>query len=453
MSDVTSYTISETMENIQDQEAQENQEITQEERDSKRSRDTRKATNALLVMDKTEVAETMIKDKEAYHEWMRLKHAKILNEGRFLTASDGIVYNMGNLPHVFRRQIEHLPEKEQKKFLILKDVYQKTLTKANGMKMKAFAYQVGRSRVREADQEEKFTQNVLYPRKAELIELFGRMFSVKEVHKIVVEEWKLPVSLRAVYVFRTRYIDDITQRIDKFKAEFSDIRLGVKRGRLEELVYLYLSMKEKYEQTQTTFIHKSLLANLEQIRKEVEGDSLRVVGNLELKIEADINQHLKQEVFKSVNINQIIIGRVASRIGVSSAKLIQTLTESFYSSISGIVRPVDEEFLENMEYPSAVPYDFTAIEKIVKGNEEREQEFKKKEKARNEEFSRMSEGMDLKAKLMLLVSAEKKIADEKTTIVEKSMLMNELKGTSGVDRVTPKLLKKKFVPKKKHTKK
>jgi hypothetical protein len=58
--------------------------------------------------------------------------------------------------------------------------------------------------------------------------------------------------------------------IEKFKLSHVDMRLGVKRSRLEELTYLYGLQKEKFEETKRNDNYNLLLRTLEQIRKEAK---------------------------------------------------------------------------------------------------------------------------------------------------------------------------------------
>jgi len=313
------------------------------------------------MVDKSTINDTAIVDKEAWLEWQRLKNSKTLNENKMLEASDGMIVNLGWLPPTLFKKIAHLPEAEQKQIKARKNVYQKTLTRANGMKMAAYGNAFNRINLKE---ERGSQHSILWTRKEEVIELFGRMFTPEEVHKIVVEEWKLPCSLKVVINFRDKYLDTITDRINNFKREFSDIRLGIKRGRLEELVYLYTVMKEKFSANKGVYEHRALITNLEQIRKEVEGDKILFDGNLNVSLEANVNLHLQQEILRSVNINQIIIGRVAARMRMHPERIIKALLDSYYAKLTGIVQPAEEAEYETVEYPSNLPYDFTEIERV-----------------------------------------------------------------------------------------
>lgn len=113
--------------------------------------------------------------------------------------------------------------------------------------------------------------------RVEMIELFSRMFTVSEVHKIINEEWKVPYSLTSVVRFKQVNIEEITRRRNIYINDISKLRLVHKRARLEELMELYDITKEK------GWVETGIKV-LDQINKEVEKQQLEVIYSGEVNI-------------------------------------------------------------------------------------------------------------------------------------------------------------------------
>ena len=71
-------------------------------------------------------------------------------------------------------------------------------------------------------------------------------------------------------------------------------------------------------------------------------------------------------MYKTINLKEIILGRIAARMNFSPMKLVASLHNSYYAKFIGISGEFDET--ATMNYPSMVNYDFTKIEKQAKYN-------------------------------------------------------------------------------------
>lgn len=304
-------------------------------------------------------------DKEAYKEYLKLSVNPILTTKKIHICSDYTEVNLALFPHLITKMIEHLPVEEQNNILTKKQIYYKLQNKLTAVKRKAFGKAQGGANA-------KGTNSLLSDRRTELVELFGRMFNVDEILKIVNKEWGIPVSKDTVKRFRTDNKEEIEKRIEIFKASYSDIRLGVKRSRLEELVYLYGRQKDKYIESNAREDYKLLLSTLDHIRKEAEGDRLTINGKVDVSYEANVHMHLREEVYKSLNLKEIILGRVAARMGISPVKLIYSLNNSFYSKFSNVLGTFDEDAANSTEvvYPSQMNYDFERIKREAQKRDE-----------------------------------------------------------------------------------
>ena len=102
---------------------------------------------------------------------------------------------------------------------------------------------------------------------------------------------------------------------------------------------------------------------LQDIRKEIEGDKIIIEGNFDINIEGAVNDHLQNEVLKNISIRDLIIGRVAARVGSNPALLVYYLTRSYYKRFSGTIGPIEDAEYESIQYPNDAGYDFQMIEK------------------------------------------------------------------------------------------
>ncbi len=301
-----------------------------------------------------------VKDKKAYIKYKKLERHELLNEKKFFESSDGSTINIGWLTHFLKKKIEHLPKDEIEEILSKKDIYSKVNNNATVQKRKAYGFTQGRAKKGEK------SSSLLELRRPEIIEYFGRMFTAKEVLKMINTDWGIKFnSLPKLGEFRKKYAKEIQERVEVFKASHSDIRLGVKRSRLEELTYMFGQQKDKWKERGSNESYKLLLQTIESIRKEAEGDRLTIDGKIDISYEGDIQKHLREEVFKTLNLKEVILGRVAARMNIDPIRLIHSLNNSFYSKFSNVLGDFDPEEAANANliYPSQMNYDFERIGK------------------------------------------------------------------------------------------
>ena len=104
-----------------------------------------------------------------------------------------------------------------------------------------------------------------------------------------------------------------------------------------------------------------MLRTLEQIRKEAEGDTININSALDINIELTIQTQLQREALKTINLKEIILGRVAARMNYDPLKLLAGLHNSQYAKFVHIGGDFDAN--AEMKYPSQSPYDFAKIER------------------------------------------------------------------------------------------
>lgn len=370
----------------------------------------------------------LIADKEAYDKYKALANHPIFNERRFVTCSDGNVVDVASFPQRIKNQTAHLSQDEQELVMEVYRLYRRMSGKLVGLKTKAFGTGLFSYKNKSNNNIRPKRVKILDKVKDEVLSLFGRMFTIDEIHQIVVEDFKIPTSKVSILEFRKLHLEEITELIESFKTTINDMRLATKRGRLEELIYLYHSMKTKYKRTTGIPEHRSLLMSIEQIRKEIEGDRITLDGNLDISVDSKINQHLQQEVFKQVNINQLILSRVCARTGVDPLYVLKELAESYYSKYLGIVG--EEVEFTDVLYPSSDSYDFDKIKDKTKENEEQLQEYKD-ELYQFRQNTNLSSGLDIKNMLKIKLENEKSLIAAKETKVEKTIIDSEIRIESG----------------------
>jgi predicted transcriptional regulator len=306
-------------------------------------------------------------DMKAFMNYMKLKDHYILNEGLIWTTSDGQEIKLSNWPHRIRKMIEHLPKEEQAVIEEAKTQYFEVNNKLTVYKRNAYGLKQGRNSTRQYD-------IILERRSAEIIEFFGRMFTTSEVTKIINDEWATPVKKQDVVAFYAKHAPEIEKLITKHRNTHDEVRLGVKKSRMEEMAQLFNAQKEKWRTTQNRDDLKLVLQILEMFRKEAEGDKLTINGKIDLEYEANINHHLNQQIFHTLNLKEVILAKVAARMQVNPMKLVYSLNNSYYKKYSNVLGDFNpDEVGDNSEmiYPSQFNYDF---ERIRKNQAERDKE-------------------------------------------------------------------------------
>lgn len=334
-----------------------------------------------VVKTNTELMAMGVVDCNSYRVFEKFWSHPILNEKKIHTCSDGSEVNLGNLPHNLKRLTKHLPAREQTKILALRSEYTAVLGKQTFWKRKAFGNNNGFQHGTSADGKSAAETYEDYHSKrfnhlekqAEVLELFGKFYSVEEIHHILKVDYTVQVSREVLYDFRREHLSQIKEKQELHKAGHDDMRLSHKRSRLEELCKMYNLFSRKTWETHGLKEGEMALKILKDIKAEVEGDIV-LNGSVDINIEATVNTHMQKEALKHITIRQIIIGRVAARVGASPEKLISQLSQSYYTRFAGVVGVEDEEVnYEEIEYPSGSEYDFQQIERNLPKSKEKTQ--------------------------------------------------------------------------------
>lgn len=215
-----------------------------------------------------------VRDWEALKQWQKVRKSRILTKHKIYKTSKGDV-NLATPDKDFNIMLAEmlLPESENDSVLKWRRLYRATQMKANNLKMKAFGVYGNRETGTNI-------HKLIDHRRDEVIDLFGRMFTVKEVHQILHRDYGMRLAYNTVLAFKKRFQDEIGAKVVEFQQKYSDIRLAIKRGRIEELSWLYGKTKDRHEKSTGVAQGNLLLKILEQLRKETEGDKIKIEGDM-----------------------------------------------------------------------------------------------------------------------------------------------------------------------------
>ena len=118
---------------------------------------------------------------------------------------------------------------------------------------------------------------------------------------------------------------------------------------------------------------------LDQARKEVEGEELKLTIDGNIDVNATINVAMSSaRLLHGLTVNQLIISRVAARLKLPSQYLIDRLAHSYYAKYNGY--RTNDDLKTKPIYPTSVQYDILS-EEMVRKNEKWEREQKEYEDA------------------------------------------------------------------------
>lgn len=177
---------------------------------------------------------------------------------------------------------------------------------------------------------------ILSVRSSELLELYGKYYTTDEIMKIIQRDWGFSVKYEALKDFYNNNLDKIERKRAEFVIKGKETRLATDAGRMELLSSLAWEMEAKFLKTKSLEVSKELRSIIEQIRKEVKGEEIRLTidGKIDIQATIQANQSLHEALGK-LPINMIIIGLTAAKQKVNPAHIIASLTNSYYSKFNG----------------------------------------------------------------------------------------------------------------------
>jgi hypothetical protein len=209
-------------------------------------------------------------------------------------------------------------------------------------------------------QRKGYKNGILDGRTEDILDLFGRLHSVEEVHQIILTEWNLSVSVGTVRAFYHRNLKEIDRLRDKYALDYNDVALSKKRARLDKRAVMFYTYFQKWQKDPRIDYAHLMLKILDQIEKEVEGEqiNINVSGQINVDLTMEVNKTLF-EAYKRVPVNNLILALVAAKRGIDPTKLMTQLTTSYYRSLTGYGKYEPEK---ELVHPVDLTYNWNEIE-------------------------------------------------------------------------------------------
>lgn len=208
----------------------------------------------------------------------------------------------------------------------------------------------------------------------EVLNKLGKGWSAAEVHSDLCKKG-YDIPYRTILDYHARNRDKVTALRNQFNEEIQDVSLTNKRSRLERLNYLYHEISEDFDKTTTPLLRSNLSKELrgiiEQAKKEVEGEELKLTVEGNIDVNATMLAAIdSNRLLYGLTINQMILSRVAARLKLPSQYLIDRLAHSYYAKYNGYRS--NDDLKTKPIYPTSIQYDILD-EEMQRKNAEWEQ--------------------------------------------------------------------------------
>ena len=302
-----------------------------------------------------------IVDYDSYEKLIKLTSSVDLSpDKRLITTSDpDVIVDPFSIVGFIKKRIRYLPQTEQQSILMKVQSIQRIRQRVSQYTKLTYG---------QHSQHESILEDykVLDQYFGELIELFGKFYSIEDVINYMMEHHGYSFEKKVVDRWRRDNLQTIEIRQHEYKKDYGEIRLSNKKSRLEELQDLYTDRKKLYQGDKSKQNYELLLKTIDMIKKEVEVDVLRIEGDITQKIEHTISLQIERTIMNGLTLNDIVLARVCSRIGINPAYMISRLHTSYYSKFNGFGRPdnITDPSDQEMIYPSSMVYNWNEIDKI-----------------------------------------------------------------------------------------
>lgn len=181
-----------------------------------------------------------------------------------------------------------------------------------------------------------------------IVKLFGEMNGVDDVQKILKEEKKIKLTQKELQAIFAKKKAEIESKRAVFLASSSQYKVATEAGRLQIINTIIIDLQHRYqkylaeEKEEKALIFEREIRNmLEQARKEVKGNELKLTVDGKIDIVATLHgQENVSRVFRTLPINSIIIGLVAAKSGLDPTVLVHQLATSYYKDFNGFNKTI-----------------------------------------------------------------------------------------------------------------
>lgn len=302
------------------------------------------------VTETIEVPDDIQTDKvPQWIEWMKINRRWEKYDNTFITSTGKTI----KLPcRNYKAVMKQLPEKEAQEFNEARLRANELLMKR--MQAKRMCYgNCGQKKLKQL--EDKWSSYVL--------ELLGKDYSCAEVHRKLVSQGA-QLDYCWVLQFAKRNEEKVRELRNTFREDYQDVSISIKRSRLEKLNFLLNDLLQEYETASVSTklnYAREIRSILDQARKEVEGEELKLTVTGRIDVEATISNYMNDsKLLQGLTIQQLVISRVAARLGVHPQVLLYRLAHGFYSKWNGFRR--NDDLSTKPIYPSSVNYDILDLE-------------------------------------------------------------------------------------------
>lgn len=181
-----------------------------------------------------------------------------------------------------------------------------------------------------------------------IVKLFGEMNGVDDVQKILKEEKKIKLTQKELQAIFAKKKAEIESKRAVFLASSNQYKVATEAGRLQIINTIIIDLQRRYqkylaeEKEEKALIFEREIRNmLEQARKEVKGNELKLTVDGKIDIVATLHgQENVSRVFRTLPINSIIIGLVAAKSGLDPTVLVHQLATSYYKDFNGFNKTI-----------------------------------------------------------------------------------------------------------------
>lgn len=182
----------------------------------------------------------------------------------------------------------------------------------------------------------------------QVVQLFGEMNGIEDVRKIMQERNNVFLSQKDLLRFFAKNKAEIDARRATFLASSDQYKIASEAGRLQILNEILVDLHIKYQyymeqkKEQKAMIFSREIRNiLEQARKEVKGNELKLTVDGKIDITATLHgQENIDRMMRTLPINSIVVGIVAAKSNIDPAILIAQLASSYYKNFNGFNKNV-----------------------------------------------------------------------------------------------------------------
>jgi hypothetical protein len=295
------------------------------------------------------------------------KLSRIMGDYSAYETSDGITLNLLEWRPNIAKKIRHLPTYEQSYILFKHD------------RLTRLKIQLGAFKKNLIKSYGKNCEIPLEMRKAQIFEWYAMSYSTEEIHKLLSEESGVNVSFSSLRRFYLRYKVEIEKIQNEYDNVIGAIGISRKRSRLEVLDYMLRKTKQEYDRENGDRMlpfGREMQKILEQARKEVEGEQIRLNIDGTINITATLESAKATELlYSDINFMNLLIARVAARMNINPFLLQWQLTNSWYSKFTGIKR--NNSIMDEIpNYPSKIILNWNDLQDKAEKKQKEYDDFK-----------------------------------------------------------------------------